>query len=172
MYRFRQDFRPFPLIADGWQWVYMLEQYWDSSITATQRYNCRSLVTRVRLLGLSFRQCSFCLYRYIHLAVQPQLGNFVGLRRCRHAFVPVVVSLAGQPVDGGIFIPMPSSCLQRICYAHYMCAQYLPVDSMQTSLQLYLASQSHSSFNPFVKEEKRACLYSVRLLESVIPMQA
>lgn len=50
--------------------------------------------------------------------------------------------------------------------------QYLPVDSIQTSVQLYLASQSHSSFNPLVKEEKRACLYSVRLLESVIPMQA
>ena len=27
-------------------------------------------------------------------------------------------------------------------------------------------------FNPLEKEEKRACLYSVRLLESVIPMQA
>ena len=50
--------------------------------------------------------------------------------------------------------------------------QYLPVDSMHTSLQLYFASQSHSSFNPFVKEEKRACLYSVQLLESVIPTQA
>lgn len=103
MYRFRQDFRPFPLTADGWQWVYIPEQYWDSVITATQRYNCHSLVTRLRLLGLSFRQCSFCLCRYVHLAVQPQLGNFIGLRRCRHAFVPVVVSLAGQPVDGGIY---------------------------------------------------------------------
>lgn len=50
--------------------------------------------------------------------------------------------------------------------------QYFPVDSIQTSLQLYLASQLHSSFNPFVKEEKRACLYSVRLLESVIPIHA
>ena len=48
----------------------------------------------------------------------------------------------------------------------------MPVDFIQTSVQLYLASQSHSSFNPFVKEEKRACLYSVRLLESVIPIQA
>lgn len=50
--------------------------------------------------------------------------------------------------------------------------QYLPVDFIQTSVQLYLASQSHSSCNPFVKEEKRACLYSVRLWESVIPIQA
>ena len=50
--------------------------------------------------------------------------------------------------------------------------QYLPVDSMQTSLQLYFASQSHSSFKPLEKEEKRACLYSVRRLESVMPMQA
>ena len=50
--------------------------------------------------------------------------------------------------------------------------QYLPVDSIQTSVQLYLASQSHNSCNPFEKEEKRACLYSVRLWESVIPMQA
>lgn len=136
------DSRPFPFTADGWQWVYIPEQYWDSSITATQRYNCHSLVTRLRLLGLSFRQCSFCLYRYIHLAVQPQLGNFVGLRRCRHAFVPVVVFLTGQPADGGIFIPMPSSCLQRICYAHHMCAQYLPVDSIQTSWQSCARSQS------------------------------
>ena len=36
--------------------------------------------------------------------------------------------------------------------------QYLPVDSIQTSEQLYFASQSHSSFKPFEKEEKRACL--------------
>ena len=50
--------------------------------------------------------------------------------------------------------------------------QYLPVDSIQTSLQLYFASQLHNSFKPFVKEEKRACLYSVRLFGSVIPMQA
>lgn len=50
--------------------------------------------------------------------------------------------------------------------------QYLPVDSKQMSLQLYFTSQSHSSCNPFVKEEKRACLYSVRPLESVMPMQA
>ena len=50
--------------------------------------------------------------------------------------------------------------------------QYLPVDSMHTSLQLYLTSQSHNSCNPLVKEEKRACLYSVRPLESVIPIQA
>ena len=50
--------------------------------------------------------------------------------------------------------------------------QYLPVDSMQTSLHSYLASQSHSSFNPFVKDEKRACLYSVMLFGPVIPMQA
>ena len=42
--------------------------------------------------------------------------------------------------------------------------QYLPVDSMQTSLQLYLASQSHSSFKPFVKEEKRACCLGKRIV--------
>lgn len=47
-----------------------------------------------------------------------------------------------------------------------------PDDSIQTSVQEYLASQSDSSCNPFEKEEKRACLYSVRLLVSVIPMQA
>ncbi len=50
--------------------------------------------------------------------------------------------------------------------------QYLPVDSIQMSLQLYFASQPHNSCNPLVKEEKRACLYSVRPSESVIPMQA
>ena len=50
--------------------------------------------------------------------------------------------------------------------------QYLPVDSIQTSIQLYLASQRHNSCNPLVKEEKRACLYSVRLKESVMPIQA
>ena len=50
--------------------------------------------------------------------------------------------------------------------------QYLPVDSMQTSVQLYLESQSHSSCRPFEKEEKRASLYSVRLKESVMPIQA
>ena len=63
---------------------------------------------------------------------------------------------------------------QRLCCSKILKTgiQYLPVDSIQTSVQLYLASQSHSSFNPFVKEEKRACLYSVRLLESVIPIQA
>ena len=116
MYRFRQDFRPFPLTADGWQWVYIPEQYWDSDITVTQRYNCHSLVTRLRLLGLFFRQCSFCLCRYIHLAVQPQLGNFVGLRRCRHAFVSVMVSLAGQPVDGGILY----QCLPLACRSFVM----------------------------------------------------
>lgn len=50
--------------------------------------------------------------------------------------------------------------------------QYLPVDSMQTSVQLYLGSQSHSSCRLLVKEEKRAFLYSVHLSESVIPIQA
>ena len=40
--------------------------------------------------------------------------------------------------------------------------QYLPVDSIQTSVQEYLASQSDSSLSPLEKEEKRACLYSVR----------
>ena len=50
--------------------------------------------------------------------------------------------------------------------------QYLPVDSIQTSVQSYLASQWHNSCRPLVKEEKRACLYTVRLLESVIPIQA
>ena len=155
MYRFRQDFRPFPLTADGWQWVYIPEQYWDSGIAATQRYNCHSLVTRVRLLGLSFRQYSFCLCRYIHLAIQPQLGKFVGLWRCRHAFVPVMVFLAGQPVDGGIFIPMPSSCCWKICYAHHMCAQYLPVDSMQTSWQSLSRSHCLNSRIELLKVEKR-----------------
>lgn len=41
--------------------------------------------------------------------------------------------------------------------------QYFLVDSMQTSEQEYLASQSDSSRRPLEKEEKRACLYSVRL---------
>lgn len=50
--------------------------------------------------------------------------------------------------------------------------QYVPVDSMQTSVQLYLASHSDSSLSPLEKEEKRACLYSVRSLGSVMPMQA
>ena len=50
--------------------------------------------------------------------------------------------------------------------------QYLPADSMQTSVQLYLESQSHSSFRPLVKEEKRASLYSVRFWDSVMPIQA
>ncbi len=50
--------------------------------------------------------------------------------------------------------------------------QYLPEDSIQTSVQEYFASQSASYRNPFEKEEKRACLYSVRSLESVIPTQA
>ena len=50
--------------------------------------------------------------------------------------------------------------------------QYLPVDSMQTSVQEYLASQAANSLSPLEKEEKRACLYSVRPLGSVIPMQA
>lgn len=36
--------------------------------------------------------------------------------------------------------------------------QYLPEDSIQTSVQLYLASQLDSSLSPFEKEEKRACL--------------
>ncbi len=50
--------------------------------------------------------------------------------------------------------------------------QGLPVDSMQTPLQLYFASQSHSWCNPLVKEEKRACLYSVGFFEPVISIQA
>lgn len=50
--------------------------------------------------------------------------------------------------------------------------QYLPVDSIQTSVQEYLESQAAKSLSPLEKEEKRACLYSVRPLESVIPMQA
>lgn len=48
--------------------------------------------------------------------------------------------------------------------------QYLPVDSIQTSVQLYFASRPHNSCNLFVKGEKRACIYSVRLWVSVIPM--
>ena len=47
-----------------------------------------------------------------------------------------------------------------------------PVDSMQTSEQEYFASQSAKSCSPLGNEEKRACLYSVRPLESVIPIQA
>ena len=39
-------------------------------------------------------------------------------------------------------------------------------------IQSYLASQSASFCKPFVKEEKRACLYSVRPFVSVIPIQA
>ena len=39
--------------------------------------------------------------------------------------------------------------------------QYLPVDSIQTSVQEYLASQAANSLSPLKKEEKRACLYSV-----------
>ncbi len=50
--------------------------------------------------------------------------------------------------------------------------QYLPDDSIQTSVQEYFASQSANSFNPFEKEENRSRLYSVRLFESVIPIQA
>ena len=50
--------------------------------------------------------------------------------------------------------------------------QYLPVDSIQTSMQEYLASHAANSLRPLEKEEKRACLYSVRPLGSVIPMQA
>ena len=50
--------------------------------------------------------------------------------------------------------------------------QYFPVDSMQTSEQEYLASQSANSCNPLENEEKRLCLYSVRPLESVMPIQA
>ena len=50
--------------------------------------------------------------------------------------------------------------------------QYFPVDSMQTSEQEYFASQSARSLSPLENEEKRACLYSVRPLESVIPIQA
>lgn len=40
------------------------------------------------------------------------------------------------------------------------------------STMIYFASQSDGSCNPFVKEEQRACLHSVRPLESVIPIQA
>ena len=36
--------------------------------------------------------------------------------------------------------------------------QYLPVDSIQTSVQWYLASQSDNSFSPLEKDEKRVCL--------------
>ncbi len=50
--------------------------------------------------------------------------------------------------------------------------QYLPVDSIQTSKQKYLASQSAKSCKPLESEEKRACLCSAPLLESVIPKQA
>ena len=35
-----------------------------------------------------------------------------------------------------------------------------------------LKLEIQNSCNPLVKEEKRACLYSVRPLESVIPIQA
>ena len=38
--------------------------------------------------------------------------------------------------------------------------QNLPEDSIQTSVQEYLASQSANSPSPLEKEEKRACLYS------------
>ena len=44
--------------------------------------------------------------------------------------------------------------------------QYLPVDSIQTSVQEYLESQAAKSLSPLEKEEKRACLYSVRPLGS------
>ena len=50
--------------------------------------------------------------------------------------------------------------------------QYFPADSIQTSRQPYLASQSASSRKPRVKEVKRSRLYSVRPWESVTPMQA
>ena len=50
--------------------------------------------------------------------------------------------------------------------------QYLPVDSIRTSEQAYFASQSASSRSPLENEEKLACLYSVRPLASVIPIQA
>ncbi len=48
--------------------------------------------------------------------------------------------------------------------------QYFLVDSIQNSKQEYLASQSASSRRLLEKEEKRACLYSVRPLVSVIPI--
>jgi len=35
---------------------------------------------------------------------------------------------------------------------------------MQTSLQLYFASQSHSSFSPFVKDEKASLLVLCTLM--------
>ena len=50
--------------------------------------------------------------------------------------------------------------------------QYLPVDSMQTSEQLYCSSHAESSFNPLEKEEKLFSLYAVRPFASVIPIQA
>ena len=50
--------------------------------------------------------------------------------------------------------------------------QYFSVDSMQTCVHLYLASQLARSCNPLVNVEKRDCLYSVRPFMSVIPMQA
>ena len=50
--------------------------------------------------------------------------------------------------------------------------QYLPIDSIQTTIQLYLASPRHNSCTPLVKEEKWACLYSICLKESVMPIQA
>lgn len=46
---------------------------------------------------------------------------------------------------------------------------YFSVDSMQTSEQECLASQS---CNPLVNEEKRACRYSARPLKFMIPIQA
>ena len=50
--------------------------------------------------------------------------------------------------------------------------QYLPVDSIQTLVQEYLASHAANSLSPLEKGEKRACLYSVRPLGLVMPMQA
>ena len=49
--------------------------------------------------------------------------------------------------------------------------QYLPVDSMQTSVHPYFANQPAKSRRPLLKDENRARLYSVRPLVSVIPMQ-
>ena len=50
--------------------------------------------------------------------------------------------------------------------------QYLPVDSMQTSVHLYFESHSDRLRSPFVKVENRLSKYSVRPFESVMPMQA
>lgn len=50
--------------------------------------------------------------------------------------------------------------------------QYLPIDSIQTSVQEYLESHAANSLGHIEKEEKRACLCTVRLLGLVISIQA